>query len=287
MKKLIINCDDFGISKATNNAIVDCLRKKKASSTSIMPNGNEYLHAIQLIKKKIIKPKIGVHLNITEGKPINKRSFNFLTDVNNNFNIKPEMFFFYNYSKKKEIKKIIYLEFKAQIKKVLKSKIKISHLDSHQHIHCSPFIFSIVKKLSKEFKINRIRIVNEKFYINSFFSNFLFKLKNKNYFKFFLLKIYNYKQNKNKRYTDCFFGILNSGKIHLIEFLTYIDNLKNENFIELCIHPSNKSRLRVKAKYSKFYEDNNRYFEKKLLFSKKFKTELNKRNIKLLNYNEI
>ena len=30
MKKLIINCDDFGISKSANIAIIECLNKKKS-----------------------------------------------------------------------------------------------------------------------------------------------------------------------------------------------------------------------------------------------------------------
>ena len=52
MKKLIINCDDFGISESTNIAILECLKKKRATSTSILSNSKYFYHAVYNYKKK-------------------------------------------------------------------------------------------------------------------------------------------------------------------------------------------------------------------------------------------
>ena len=52
---------------------------------------------------------------------------------------------------------------------MLKDGIKLSHFDSHEYIHHSPWIFKIINDLGKEFKINKIRFVNEKIIIRNYF----------------------------------------------------------------------------------------------------------------------
>jgi len=69
MKKLIINTDDFGISKAVNHAIIDAHRRGVMTSTTLLINGPEVLHAVDLLKQN---PDLGIglHLNLTMFKPL-------------------------------------------------------------------------------------------------------------------------------------------------------------------------------------------------------------------------
>ncbi|MEK4997965.1 MULTISPECIES: polysaccharide deacetylase family protein [Paenibacillus] len=63
---LIINADDFGITKGTNEAIVNLFEGKAITSTSIMmpcPDSND---AMKIINWKGIK-NIGIHLTLTSG----------------------------------------------------------------------------------------------------------------------------------------------------------------------------------------------------------------------------
>ena len=46
MKKLIVSCDDLGISEEVNLGIYDCLEKGVATSSSIIANGRFYEHAL-------------------------------------------------------------------------------------------------------------------------------------------------------------------------------------------------------------------------------------------------
>ena len=220
MIKLIINCDDFGISKETNLGIIDCLLKKKATSASIIANGEFFDHALKNIKEKVSNNWFGVHLNLTEGTALNSESIKALTNKDFKFNIKPSEFFLMNFNRKKEIiDNLIYLEFKAQILKVKKAGIRISHFDSHEHIHHSPFIYRIIKKLGNEFGINKIRLVKESIILRNLFKDFGYKFMSKNYVKLFLL---NYCSNKIKDSfflsPNYFYGILNSGRIEIDEF---------------------------------------------------------------------
>lgn len=57
----------------------------------------------------------------------------------------------------KHIRKEIFREFEAQLVKVLDAGIKISHIDSHQHIHNGTFFLPIVVALAKKYGIRKIR----------------------------------------------------------------------------------------------------------------------------------
>lgn len=70
-KKIIINADDFGLTRAVNYGILDGFLNKSISSTSLMVNALATDHAVELIKKYDLKG-IGIHVNITLGKPISK-----------------------------------------------------------------------------------------------------------------------------------------------------------------------------------------------------------------------
>lgn len=63
-KYLIINADDYGMSREANEAITDLLLKKRISSTSMMANGVCFDEAAGLAHMHHIKD-IGVHLALT------------------------------------------------------------------------------------------------------------------------------------------------------------------------------------------------------------------------------
>lgn len=293
MKKLIINCDDLGVSKEANLGITDCLLKKKATSASIMANGEFFDHALTNIKEKVPDNWFGLHLNLTEGSALNSDSIKILTDKDFKFNKEPSAFFLMNLNRKKEIiDNLIYLEFKAQILKVKKAGVRISHFDSHEHIHHSPFIYRIIKKLGKEFGINKIRLVKEFLVLKNLFKDFGYKFMSKNYVKLLLL---NYCSNRIKDSfflsPNYFYGILNSGKIERDEFFLYLNKIKHDSVIELCIHPANEIFFpkieKNKFYYKKFTYSQNRFHEKKLLFSEEFETNLKNQKIKLVDYSNL
>ena len=293
MKKLIINCDDLGVSKEANLGITDCLLKKKATSASIMANGEFFDHALTNIKEKVPDNWFGLHLNLTEGSALNSDSIKILTDKDFKFNKEPSAFFLMNLNREKEIiDNLIYLEFKAQILKVKKAGVRISHFDSHEHIHHSPFIYRIIKKLGKEFGINKIRLVKEFLVLKNLFKDFGYKFISKNYIKLLLL---NYCSNRIKDSfflsPNYFYGILNSGKIERDEFFLYLNKIKHDSVIELCIHPADEisSPKIEKNKFinKKFTYSQNRLYEKKLLFSEEFEKNLKDQKIKLIDYSNL
>jgi len=288
MKRLIISCDDLGITKEINLAIRDCAKEGVISSSSIVANGQFYEHALNNIVNKIPISFFGLHLNLTEGIAINKDKMNVICDENNIFKISAKNYFLSSFYKPDEkMKNTVYNELKSQIQKVIKDGIKISHFDSHEHIHHSPWIFKIITELGKEFKINKIRFVNEKIIFKNYFKDAYYKLTTLNYLKHFLISICNKKIKNNFLSTDYFFGVLNSGKVKMDELFIYLDSISSDKSIEICIHPSNEVYEDNKIKKREFYLSKNRSDEKKLLISDEFKNLLENKKIKIINFADI
>ena len=127
--KLIINADDFGLSKSISDGIIEGIKGGYITSTSVMANMEYAEYAIKEAVKNNISC-IGLHINLTVGKPVidNPR----LTDENG--------MFLYN-RKQIENPKLTYEdaynEIKAQIELVDKYSdglLKIDHLDMHHHL---------------------------------------------------------------------------------------------------------------------------------------------------------
>lgn len=67
--KLIINADDFGLSKSITDGIIEGIQGGYITSTSIMANMEYAGYAIDCAIKNNIS-HIGLHVTLTAGKPI-------------------------------------------------------------------------------------------------------------------------------------------------------------------------------------------------------------------------
>lgn len=71
--KIIVNADDLGICKERDDGIFELYTKGIISSSSILVNGINFESSIK--KAKELKIPLGLHLNLTEGTPINQNEF--------------------------------------------------------------------------------------------------------------------------------------------------------------------------------------------------------------------
>ena len=163
-KKFILNADDFGLSKASNKAVFEGYQAGILKSASLIPNGKGFDEAVQEILPQCPGLGVGIHLNITDGNSI-RDDIDLLIDSNFKYNNSFWSLLIKSYGPKRKVfLEQVEKEFRYQIEKV-KYKTKVTHIDSHQHVHAIPAIFNIVAKLADEYKIKQVRTHFEKFYL--------------------------------------------------------------------------------------------------------------------------
>lgn len=145
MKKLIINADDFGLTPGVNLGIIESHTQGILTSTTLMANMFGFEHAVQLAKEHPTLG-VGVHLVLTAGKPLTKSSS--LVDEEDNFLKLPYYETVFNIDFEE-----LYMEWKAQIDKVINAGIVPTHLDSHHHIHTVNGIEDVFIRLAREYQL--------------------------------------------------------------------------------------------------------------------------------------
>lgn len=224
MKRLIVNADDFGLSEFTNKGIVDSIKHGIVTSTTIMTNMQAFDDAVKLGKK--FKLDIGVHVNLTSGKPLTDATSLSCKGMLSNKNITKAMLHKINLKEAEQ-------EMDAQVRKALNSGLKVTHLDGHKHIQAFPGITDIFIKLAKNYNIKKIRLPLNK--VVHF--RYLFSVQG---MKHFLLNFYARKAKRKFRKagiktTDNFYGVLETGKLSVKALENILKKVKGTS--ELMCHP--------------------------------------------------
>ena len=238
MKKVIINADDFGLTKEINESVKLGFQSGLITSASIITNTEHFYHAADVILPQIENIDLGFHFNIVEGKSLTHPSL--LCDDKGFFNNSyVDLLFKMN---NKNVLLQIEQEFEAQIEKVLKYH-EISHLDSHVHVHSIPSIFKLFIKMAKKYNIKYIRLqkeipyciirksLNKKYMIN-IIKNILL-----NSFSFINSKVL--KNESDIKTNDYLIGVLYTGFMDENTIINGLKCIKKENsIVEIILHPS-------------------------------------------------
>ena len=159
MMKVIINADDCGISAHVNAEIRRFIELGLISSTTIMANMDDFDGACQLYKDYHEKISFGIHFNLTEGTPLTysqqllDKGFYVERDHTIQFFGKNFDYRLVTKSMKDEIKR----ELEAQLMKLLDAGFKLTHFDSHQHVHFHRQLIPLFCKVAKKYEIVKFR----------------------------------------------------------------------------------------------------------------------------------
>lgn len=140
--KLIINADDLGFSKGINYGIYDAYCNGIVRSTTLMMNMPATAHAVTLFGSTDIG--VGVHLNVTAGKPLLGHQH----IVDEAGLLRREI------PETQEAMAEIRREFIAQIEKAYVMGVDVTHLDSHHHVHLlNEDLFQMTKKIATDYNL--------------------------------------------------------------------------------------------------------------------------------------
>ncbi len=132
---LIVNADDYGRTPEISRGILDAFSAGILKSTTIMSN---LVSRMELDSAQAAGIACGLHFNLTCGKPISAVPKEFLSPV-------------LSFDKSKAFSlpaDVVRAELDAQWDFVATHGIRISHIDSHHHIHTNPNVLAIVAEFA-------------------------------------------------------------------------------------------------------------------------------------------
>src|SRR5271154_2160978 len=137
MKELILNADDFGLTRGVNEGIIRSHCEGILTSATLMATGPAFDDAVERAKAT---PTLGVgcHLVLMGGTAGAKPSeIPSLVDVNG---LLPESLgiFVTKVTSRSIQTRDIEIELRAQIQKILRAGIEPTHVDTHKHTHVHP-----------------------------------------------------------------------------------------------------------------------------------------------------
>ena len=156
---ITIHSDDYGYKMYSDKKIIRLLRLGKIRSVSVLINltNKQRLKTLADLVRQRPHIRVGLHLNLVEGKSCEGKKY-IPTLVDNRG---------YFYPLKKLLPKILLKtvdpfhlerEIRRQIRLVKEAGLKVSFIDSHQHLHAISPVAELVEKVSKEEKVSQIRL---------------------------------------------------------------------------------------------------------------------------------
>ena len=163
MKRILVNADDFGRHELINRAVgrafdTGCLR-----SATLMAGGIAFDDAVALAKK-IPGLGVGIHFTLANGNPVlPTQEIPTLVTEDGTFH-GDYVKFLKRYISGKISLDEVRTELAAQLEKIQRAGLTLTHVDSHQHLHHVPGIVEIVLELAASAGINAMRVANTKIF---------------------------------------------------------------------------------------------------------------------------
>jgi chitin disaccharide deacetylase len=151
--RIITNADDLGADVETNRAIFALMAEGLVTSASVLANGRATGAACQQ-SHNYNGRSFGVHLNLTEFSPLTAASgLGGLVGGQGDFCGAVR-----SVSNLRQLRRGIFEEWCAQVERVAGFGVRISHLDSHHHVHTVPALLPVLKAVQRRYGIRKVRI---------------------------------------------------------------------------------------------------------------------------------
>ena len=222
----IINADDFGMSASVNEAILIAFKSGWINSASLMANLAGFDDACGLLESEAVKGRVGVHLNLSEGRPLTQRMAECerFCDAAGVFRFRSPSLRHAAMHLNAHERTAVQEELDAQIQACIARGLRPTHLDSHLHQHNEWTIGTIVIGLARKNGIPAIRIMRN--------------CKRLNPPKRIYTAIYNARLRGSHLARSCYFGAAN-------EMHTILESCRE---VEIMVHPKLKGGVVVDDK---------------------------------------
>jgi len=236
--QLIVNADDFGMSKEVNEAVVHAFKKGVLTSCSLMVMGEAFDEAVHLAKENR-GLGVGIHLVTVMGRSVLPRSeIPALVNEKGFFSCHPGfagLKYYFSRRARAQLRK----ELAAQFEKFQSTGLPFSHIDAHLHMHVHPVIFNAAVELGEKFGVRRMRVPQDELALALRFDRSSFLKKIILSLLFSLLVRFMRRKLKARHFVfpERVYGNFQSGKMDETYFLYALENLRAESN-EIYFHPA-------------------------------------------------
>ncbi len=151
-----MNADDFGYAPGINQGIVEAATKGVVTATGVLANCTDFEPQLNVLKTSE-QLDIGVHLNLTHGDPLTPDMQALVQKWKGRF---PDKFTLIRQLALNRINMAaVEGEWRTQLERCISQGIKVYFLNSHEHVHMLPGLFSMVGRLARDYSIPHIRVV--------------------------------------------------------------------------------------------------------------------------------
>lgn len=156
MKKLIINCDDYGWDAPATQAILELGAAGQVSSTTVMANFASDAELRELAKLASPTFSVGLHLTLNAGQPLNAASaVPSLVDADGQFYSSGRLWQRYLRGQVRPAE--MQVEIAAQLRRLAGAGLLLTHADSHQHLHQYPLLGPALLRMLRTLGVRRVR----------------------------------------------------------------------------------------------------------------------------------
>ena len=157
LRRLIVNADDFGLTRGVNRAIVEAHERGIVTSSTLMANGPAFDDAVQLTQSVPQLP-VGCHVLLVDGEPVldEKRIPSLIGKRDRQFGESLTGFAWRAIRKQLDADQIE-AEVSAQIRKLQSAGIVVSHIDAHKHTHLFPGVLKPMLQAARACGVRAVR----------------------------------------------------------------------------------------------------------------------------------
>ena len=160
-RRLVVNADDLGLTRGVNDGILDAHDLGILTSASLFANAPATADAIARTR---LRPSLGVgaHLALVDGAPtLPPDDVPTLVAGDGRFHDSWQPFIAACLRRRVSMDDVE-RELTAQIARLQRAGVSLTHLDAHKHVHAYPPIFAIVARLAVRFGIPAVRVPYER-----------------------------------------------------------------------------------------------------------------------------
>jgi predicted glycoside hydrolase/deacetylase ChbG (UPF0249 family) len=154
---MIINADDFGLHSSVNDAILVSFQRRWISSTTLMATMPGFEEACALAHEHRLTEHIGAHLVMTEGSPLTEQ----IKRCPRLCNGEGQMHFRIPRSTwrlESDEREALAAELTAQVQKIRRAGLPVTHADSHHHAHTVWGVFSVLLPVLAHLRVPHLRL---------------------------------------------------------------------------------------------------------------------------------